>query len=41
MGWIPGWGNAVNASTAVGITEAMGWAVAEGFAEGGNDNADD
>lgn len=36
VGWIPGWGNAVNASTAVGITEAMGWAVAEGFSEGDN-----
>lgn len=26
VGWIPGVGNAVNASTAVGITEAVGWA---------------
>jgi uncharacterized protein (DUF697 family) len=26
VGWIPGWGNAVNASTAFAITEAIGWA---------------
>lgn len=24
-GWIPGWGNAWNASTAAAITEALGW----------------
>ncbi len=26
VGWIPGWGNAINAATAVAITEAIGWA---------------
>jgi uncharacterized protein (DUF697 family) len=26
IGWLPGWGNAINASTAAGITEAVGWA---------------
>jgi len=25
VGWIPGWGNAVNAATAASITEAVGW----------------
>lgn len=25
VGWIPGYGNAINASTAAGITEAIGW----------------
>jgi uncharacterized protein (DUF697 family) len=31
VGWIPGYGNAVNAATAAGVTEAMGWAVARSF----------
>jgi len=26
IGWIPGFGNAINASTAATITEAIGWA---------------
>ena len=26
VGWIPGWGNAINASTAFALTEAVGWA---------------
>jgi len=26
VGWIPGLGNAINASTAMAITEAIGWA---------------
>ncbi len=26
VGWIPGFGNAVNAATAAGLTEAIGWA---------------
>ena len=26
VGWIPGYGNAINASTAAGITETIGWA---------------
>jgi uncharacterized protein (DUF697 family) len=26
VGWIPGFGNAINASTAAALTEAIGWA---------------
>lgn len=26
VGWIPGYGNAVNAATAIALTEAIGWA---------------
>jgi uncharacterized protein (DUF697 family) len=26
VGWVPGWGNAINASTAAALTEAVGWA---------------
>jgi uncharacterized protein (DUF697 family) len=26
VGWIPGYGNALNASTAFGVTQAIGWA---------------
>ena len=26
VGWIPGYGNAINATTAFAITEAIGWA---------------
>jgi uncharacterized protein (DUF697 family) len=33
-GWIPGLGNALNAATAAGLTEAMGWAVAKRFEKG-------
>jgi len=29
VGWIPGYGNAVNASTAVAITETIGWTADE------------
>ena len=25
VGWVPGWGNAINASTAASITEMVGW----------------
>lgn len=25
VGWVPGWGNAINASTAAAFTEAIGW----------------
>lgn len=25
VGWIPAWGNTINASTAASITEAIGW----------------
>ena len=31
IGWIPGLGNAVNATTAAGLTESMGWALAKDF----------
>lgn len=31
MGWIPGVGNLVNAATAAGITEAIGWIVVKEF----------
>ena len=31
VGWIPGLGNAINATTAAGITEVMGWLAVEDF----------
>ena len=31
IGWIPGIGNAVNATTAGGVIESLGWAVAADF----------
>lgn len=31
VGWIPGWGNAINASTAATLTEAVGWAAESYF----------
>jgi len=31
VGWIPGVGNAVNASVAAGITESLGWLIAKDF----------
>ena len=34
IGWIPVVGNAVNATTAAGITEALGWAIATEFDKG-------
>ena len=34
IGWVPFLGNAVNAATAAGITEAMGWIVADKFDQG-------
>ena len=34
VGWIPGLGNAINASSAAGLTEAIGWAVARKFDRG-------
>lgn len=33
VGWIPGIGNAINATTAAGVTEALGWTLAYGFDE--------
>ena len=32
VGWLPGFGNIVNAFTAASITETIGWLVAEDFA---------
>ena len=34
VGWIPGLGNAINASSAAGLTEAIGWAIARKFDRG-------
>src|SRR3954469_17594941 len=34
LGWIPGVGNAINAATAAGVTESMGWTVASRFDKG-------
>ena len=34
VGWIPFLGNAVNASTAAGVTEAIGWWIADYFDKG-------
>ena len=34
VGWIPGLGNAVNATTAAGLTEAVGWAVVDKLDKG-------
>lgn len=31
VGWIPGLGNMVNAGTALTLTEALGWKLAEEF----------
>lgn len=31
LGWIPVLGNAINATTAAGITETIGWAIASDF----------
>ena len=33
IGWIPVIGNAINATTAAGITEAVGWAIDNDFAK--------
>jgi uncharacterized protein (DUF697 family) len=33
VGWIPGYGNAINASTAAALTEAIGWTANEYFEE--------
>jgi len=34
VGWIPGIGNGVNATTAAGLTEAIGWAATKAFDKG-------
>lgn len=33
VGWIPGWGNTINATTAASITTAIGWAANKYFEE--------
>lgn len=33
VGWAPGWGNAINATTAAALTEAVGWAANGYFAK--------
>ena len=33
VGWIPGWGNALNATTAATITEGVGWYANKYFSE--------
>ena len=38
IGWIPGFGNAINATTAAGITETVGWLAANQFAQSGSEN---
>lgn len=35
VGWIPGVGNAINAATAAGLTETLGWLLANQFAKQG------
>ncbi len=34
VGWVPGIGNAINATTAAGVTEALGWLIATEFDKG-------
>ena len=34
LGWIPGVGNFLNAATAAGVTEALGWLIANDFDNG-------
>ncbi len=36
VGWIPGIGNLINAGTAAGVIEVLGWAVANDFTNGKN-----
>lgn len=36
IGWVPGYGNAVNATTAATITEAIGWAAVAMFEAASN-----
>lgn len=33
VGWLPGVGNAINAATAAGVTETLGWLLSEDFAQ--------
>ena len=32
LGWIPGFGNVINASTTAAVTEGLGWTIAADFA---------
>ncbi len=41
VGWIPGLGNIINAGSAVAITEALGWEVAENFAKEAEQNGEE
>ena len=36
IGWIPGVGNVINATTAAGLTEAIGWILAKEFEKEAN-----
>lgn len=36
VGWIPGIGNAINATTAAALTESMGWLLADQFSKQSN-----
>lgn len=36
IGWIPGFGNVINAGTAFGVVEVLGWAIASDFANKDN-----
>lgn len=36
VGWIPGFGNAINAGTAFALIESVGWAIAKDFSNGKN-----
>ena len=38
IGWIPFYGNAINASTAMAITETIGWLADAHFSNGDNKN---
>lgn len=40
LGWIPGFGNAINAATAFGVVEALGWAIAKDFSNKENRDRD-
>jgi len=33
VGWIPLWGNIINATTATSVTEGIGWVIANDFAK--------
>jgi len=35
IGWIPGIGNMINAATAAGVTETIGWTIAQDFSKKG------